>query len=78
MGTAITDQKDLRLSIMTSLRKLINHAKNSEDEGDLKELARFDKNYLPILFNVYSCKPIGSDEEGHRLAAFETIKVCCI
>lgn len=60
---------------MASLRKLISSAKDSENEEDLAEIARFDKNYLPKLFNIYITKPMGSDEEGQRLAAFETIKV---
>nr|CAH7732826.1 unnamed protein product [Callosobruchus chinensis] len=75
MGTAISDKKELRLAVMAALRKLIISAKDSGDEEDIKELSRFDKNYLPILFNVYSTKPIGTDEESQRLAAFDTIKL---
>ncbi|XP_057657541.1 RRP12-like protein [Diorhabda carinulata] len=75
MGTAISDKKELRLAVMAALRKLISSAKNSNNEEDLQELSRFDKNYLPILFNVYTTKPIGTDEEGQRLAALETIKL---
>lgn len=60
---------------MASLRKLISHAKNTDDDEDLMEITRFDKNYLPILFNVYTSKPIGTDEKDQRLAALETIKV---
>nr|XP_022918045.1 RRP12-like protein [Onthophagus taurus] len=75
LGTAISERKELRLSVMACLRKLISFAKENEDKGDLNELSRFDKNYLPILFNVYTTKPIGTDEEGQRLAALDTIKV---
>ncbi|CAH1969238.1 unnamed protein product [Acanthoscelides obtectus] len=75
LGTAISDKKELRLAVMAALRKLIISAKYSGNEGDTKELSRFDKNYLPILFNVYSTKPIGTDEESQRLAAFDTIKL---
>ena len=75
LGTAISDRKELRLSVMASLRKLIASAKESENQDDIAEIARFDKNYLPILFNVYTTKPLGSDEEGQRLAALDTIKV---
>lgn len=82
MGTAISDKKELRLAVMASLRKLISCAKDSENKDDLEELSRFDKNYLPILFNVYTTKPMGTDEEGQRLAALDTIKVnsisCCL
>lgn len=72
---AVSDRKELRLAVMAGLRKLILSAKKSENCDDLTELARFDKNYLPILFNIYTIKPIGSDEEGQRLAALETIKL---
>lgn len=75
LGTAIAENKDLRLGVMASLRKLISSAKESENAEDLAEIARFDKNYLPILFNVYTGKPVGTDEVGIRLAALDTIKV---
>lgn len=75
LGLAISERKELRLSVMASLRKLIQSAKDSNNEEDLSEIARFDKNYLPILFNVYTTKPIGTDEEGQRLASLETIKL---
>ncbi|ERL87854.1 hypothetical protein D910_05242 [Dendroctonus ponderosae] len=74
-GMAVSDRKELRLAVMAGLRKLILSAKKSENSADLAELGRFDKNYLPILFNIYTIKPIGSDEEGQRLAALETIKL---
>lgn len=79
LGTLITERKDLRLSVMSALRKLIQHCQagepDSKKEEDLKEIARFAKNYLPILFNLYTTKANGAEEEGHRLAAYETIKV---
>ncbi|XP_067007465.2 RRP12-like protein [Anabrus simplex] len=75
LGTAIGEYKDLRLSAMASLRKLISRNKEMNNQENLNELKRFAKNYLPILFNLYTTKPVGTDEEGHRLAAFETIKV---
>ncbi|CAG9830042.1 unnamed protein product [Diabrotica balteata] len=75
MGTAISDKKELRLAVMAALRRLISCAKESENQEDLLEISRFDKNYLPILFNVYTTKPIGTDEEGQRLAALDTIKL---
>lgn len=75
LGMAISDRKELRLAVMASLRRLVQSAKENENDEDLKELGRFDKNYLPILFNLYTTKPIGSDEEGQRLACLETIKL---
>lgn len=60
---------------MASLRKLIASSTESGNSEDREELSRFAKNYLPLLFNLYTTKPNGSDEEGQRLAAFDTIKV---
>lgn len=77
LGMAISDRRDLRLSAMAALRKLIAKATRNaerEDTDDVAELARFAKNYLPILFNLYTTKPSGTDDEGARLAAFDTIK----
>lgn len=44
-------------------------------EEDMAELAKFAKNYLPLFLNLYTTKPNGTDEEGQRLATFDTIKV---
>ncbi|KAF5291161.1 hypothetical protein FQA39_LY14403 [Lamprigera yunnana] len=75
LGVGISDHKDLRLSIMAALRKLIAYCKENDSKEDLAEISRFDKNYLPILFNLYTIKAKDGEEEGHRLAALETIKV---
>ncbi|XP_048507370.1 RRP12-like protein isoform X2 [Athalia rosae] len=74
LGTAISERKDLRLSVMASIRKLIARATEDNNLEDIAELSKFAKNFLPLLFNLYTIKPNGSDEEGQRLAALETIK----
>ncbi|KAL6431993.1 hypothetical protein ACFW04_007436 [Cataglyphis niger] len=74
LGMTLSDRKDLKLPVMAALRKLIGKATRDERIDDVAELARFAKNYLPILFNLYTTKPNGTDEEGQRLAAFDTIK----
>ncbi|XP_069705584.1 RRP12-like protein [Periplaneta americana] len=75
LGTTISEHKDLRLTGMTALRKLITSSQEANNEENVNEMARFAKNYLPILFNFYTTKPNGTDEEGQRLAAYETIKI---
>lgn len=75
LGTIINEYKDLRIPVMTSLRRLIINNRDNYMEGNVNELRKYAKNYLPILFNVYTTKHKGSDEEGQRLAAFETIQV---
>lgn len=75
LGTAIGEYKDLRLDAMSALRKLITSSQEAANDDNVKEMSRFAKNYLPILFNLYTAKPGGTDEEGQRLAAYETVKV---
>lgn len=73
LGTALTARPDLCLDILASLRILIK--KNMDNEINRKEMTRYAKNYLPILFNLYTTEPKGSHEESVRLAVFDTIKI---
>lgn len=63
---------------MSALRKLVSRAVEGDKKQDIFELARFAKNYLPLFLNVYNTKATRTDEEGQRLAAFDTIKVITI
>ncbi|KAJ2940324.1 hypothetical protein O0L34_g11907 [Tuta absoluta] len=72
LGSVLKDNPEFRLSVMSALRKLISCADSDEDK---LELARFAKNYLPILLNIYMSPVKGSSAEGQRLAALETIQV---
>ncbi|KAL0280180.1 UNVERIFIED_CONTAM: hypothetical protein PYX00_001552 [Menopon gallinae] len=60
---------------MASLRRLIKRSEERPDKSDAQELARFAKNYLPLLFTLYTTKTEATDEGGERLAAFDTIKI---
>ncbi|CAH2052754.1 unnamed protein product, partial [Iphiclides podalirius] len=73
LGNVLKDNPEFRLSVMQALRKLI--ACSADKEDDRNELARFAKNYLPILLNIYMSPAKGSDAVGQRLAALETIQV---
>lgn len=75
LGGVLNSRKDLRNIVFTTLRKLVTFAFNSKNEEDLATMAKYAKNYLPIFFTVYTSKAKGTDEEGSRLAAYETIKV---
>uniref|UniRef100_A0A673H6J2 Uncharacterized protein n=1 Tax=Sinocyclocheilus rhinocerous TaxID=307959 RepID=A0A673H6J2_9TELE len=69
LGMALNDRPDLRLCICQALRTLIN--KSCETE-----LQRFSKNFLPILFNVYSQQPKpGEMMASARMAVLDTIRV---
>lgn len=44
-------------------------------EEEKAEVGRFSKNFLPILFNVYSQKPAAGESATYRMAVLDTIKV---
>ena len=73
LGVQLGQRKEIRLDILSSLRQLIS--RNLENDVNKAELARYSKNFLPILFNLYTSVPQGSEEAGQRLAALETIKL---
>jgi ribosomal RNA-processing protein 12 len=73
LGNQLKIRKDLRIDILSSIRQLI--WKNLENEENRKVLTNFSQNYLPILYNLYTTMPVGSEEKGQRLAVLETIKL---
>ncbi|CAM1307241.1 RRP12 (predicted), partial [Pycnogonum litorale] len=76
LGSLLTERSDLRLVILNSLRSIIKSS--ADNEQDKAEVTKFAKNYLPILFNLYTNSSgieKGSLEEGIRLAVYETVKV---
>ncbi|KAL8567931.1 hypothetical protein ACOMHN_059053 [Nucella lapillus] len=72
LGNALSERQDLHLDIMASLRMLVNFSK--ENDKDRAAMSRFGKNYLPILFNMYSSNT-DNPRDNRRLAVLETIKV---
>ncbi|TRZ03628.1 hypothetical protein DNTS_008598 [Danionella cerebrum] len=73
LGMALNDRPDLRMCICQSLRNLVN--KSCETEEEKAELSRFSKNFLPILFNVYSQQPKPGEMTSARMAVLDTIRV---
>uniref|UniRef100_A0A131YQ96 Ribosomal RNA-processing protein 12 n=1 Tax=Rhipicephalus appendiculatus TaxID=34631 RepID=A0A131YQ96_RHIAP len=72
LGVYLVNRLDLRLDIMSALRHLIS-SNILNDEG-VPEMRRYAKNFLPILFNIYTSESPSQCEEGIRLAAYDTIK----
>ncbi|XP_059163286.1 RRP12-like protein [Physella acuta] len=70
LGTALNDKEDLKMDVMASLRSLISCS--LDNEADKAEVGKFAKNFLPILFNLFTGEGVISD--GTRLAVLETIK----
>uniref|UniRef100_A0A3Q3K3T3 Uncharacterized protein n=1 Tax=Monopterus albus TaxID=43700 RepID=A0A3Q3K3T3_MONAL len=73
LGMAINERPDLRLTVCQALRTLINKSCSTEEEK--AEVGRFSKNFLPILFNIYSQQPAAGDSGTYRMAVLDTIKV---
>ncbi|XP_062988583.1 RRP12-like protein [Elgaria multicarinata webbii] len=72
LGMAISDRSDLRLIVCQALRKLIN--KGCQTEAERAEVGRFAKNFLPILFNVYSQEGGASESPVHRRSVLDTVR----
>lgn len=72
---ALRDGKELRIDVMAGLRRLVTYSIGKEDES--AEMSRYTKNFLPIMLNIYTNVSDNglTEEQGHRLAALETIKV---
>uniref|UniRef100_A0A3B3U439 Ribosomal RNA processing 12 homolog n=1 Tax=Poecilia latipinna TaxID=48699 RepID=A0A3B3U439_9TELE len=76
LGMAINERPDLRLTVCQALRTLINKSCSTAEEK--AELGRFSKNFLPILFNLYTQQPADGDSGAYRMAVLDTIKVYLI
>ncbi|XP_063818418.1 RRP12-like protein [Pseudophryne corroboree] len=72
LGMVISDRPDLRLTVCHALRTLIN--KGCETEPDKAEVSRFAKNFLPILFNVYSQPPAPGEGASQKLPMLDTVR----
>ncbi|XP_071947906.1 RRP12-like protein [Antedon mediterranea] len=71
LGSALSDRPDLRKDVCAALRHLITH--NTENEKNKSEIAKFSKNFLPILFNIYTKSEPKARDADHFII-FETIK----
>ncbi|CAF0826341.1 unnamed protein product [Adineta ricciae] len=71
IGTSLTKRPDLRLHLLAGLRNLIS---KTNDENDQQEVAKYAKNYLPLLFNMYTSEKWNMSRDPVRQSVFETIK----
>ncbi|KAF7994311.1 hypothetical protein HCN44_003401 [Aphidius gifuensis] len=75
LSLAITDKKDLRMVVVQSLKKLIIISIEKKAVEDIQELKKFSSVYLPSLIDCYITKTNDSDEETHRCAVLDLIKL---
>ncbi|XP_017466364.1 PREDICTED: RRP12-like protein [Rhagoletis zephyria] len=72
LGNALDNNPEFRAPIFDGLTELIGNEENVE----IKEaLAKYSKNFLPRLFNIYAQKPNGTYEADLRKKALEVIKL---
>ncbi|XP_067641369.1 RRP12-like protein [Eurosta solidaginis] len=72
LGNALDNNPEFRAPIFDGLTELISN----EDSAEIKEaLAKYSKNFLPRLFNVYAQKPNGTYEADLRKEALDVIKL---
>ncbi|XP_070541212.1 RRP12-like protein [Ptychodera flava] len=71
LGSVLTDRPDLRPDVCSALRLLIS--KNVDNEENKAEVAKYAKNFLPILFNIYTT--VDAEKKDYtRFTVLETIK----
>ncbi|XP_054159649.1 RRP12-like protein [Oppia nitens] len=72
LGDSLSKMPAIRSYILSAFRNL---SKNFDNELVLKELNRFSKNFLPILFNIYTNEQISNDEKNQRFSVYEIIQI---
>ncbi|XP_023785501.1 RRP12-like protein isoform X2 [Cyanistes caeruleus] len=72
LGMAISERPDLRPTVCQALRTLIH--KGCETDAERAEVGRFAKNFLPILFNVYSQPEEDGGTSAQRRSVLDTVR----
>ena len=71
LGKALKDRPDLRFNVLSGIRKLIQHS--NTDEESKKVMSLFAKNFIPLLFNLYTSDP-EAERDPKRMAVLDTAK----
>ncbi|KAL2302898.1 hypothetical protein Nmel_010351 [Mimus melanotis] len=72
LGMAISERPDLRPTVCQALRTLIH--KGCKTDAERAEVGRFAKNFLPILFNVYSQPEENGGTNAQRRSVLDTVR----
>lgn len=78
LGAALNERKDLRLTVLTAIRRVVKFAQQPDSPGERVEVvSRYAKNFMPLLFNLYTAMTVDGDydDKGVRLAILETVRV---
>lgn len=69
LGDVLKNRIEVRDAVFDGLMKLLQNA----DDESKNQLARFARNYLNILLNIFTKKPSGSEEHASHKHAFKII-----
>ncbi|XP_062466432.1 RRP12-like protein [Pezoporus occidentalis] len=72
LGMAISERPDLRPTVCQALRTLIH--KGCRTDAERAEVGRFAKNFLPILFNVYSQPEEDGGSNAQHRSVLDTVR----
>lgn len=78
LGSALSERADLRMVVLSSIRSAVRFAQQPDAPAErIEVMRRYAKNYLPILFNMYTLEDHMDDhtEKAVHLATLETIRV---
>ncbi|KAF8364016.1 hypothetical protein PRIPAC_90939, partial [Pristionchus pacificus] len=77
LGTAILERKDLRMIVLQGVRAALGFVHQPDaPAARVETMARFAKNFQPILFNLYTeGAEDDHDDRQRRLSALETIRL---
>ncbi|PAV55879.1 hypothetical protein WR25_14919 [Diploscapter pachys] len=76
LGAALNERKDLRLTVLSALRRALKFALQPDAPQQRTEvMGRYAKNFMPLLFNMYTSTNEGEyDDKGVRMSVLETIR----
>ncbi|CAB3408632.1 unnamed protein product [Caenorhabditis bovis] len=78
LGAALQERKDLRMTVLTSLRRALRFSLQPDAPPERVEvMSRFAKNFMPILFNMYTASVVDGeyDDKGIKKSVLEAIRV---
>ncbi len=74
MGEVLVKRKDaVRSHVLAAVRQLVAKSQAFNRPGDVEAMAKKAKNFLPLLCNIYTSKPQGSEETNQRMAVYATL-----
>ncbi|PIO59854.1 hypothetical protein TELCIR_18671 [Teladorsagia circumcincta] len=75
LGAAMNERSDLRLQILSALRRVLRFALLPDAPPERVEVvSRYAKNFMPLLFNLYTANADDQDDKGVRMSVLETIR----